>query len=197
MAFVTKRTGLSTFAPIGFCSGIDQLHALGLRDPRVVAMGYIEGYAWKTRGYYLRYPLRYLRGTLWKDRIEHLYERKELNALTRFLKPREGALAIDPEAAENAAGAGMFARHRVTQEQFSADLHRLRDRNVKLFFAFFGIDTGFSHAGQFEEMTGVAPSPEVQVFFLGGADHILFRCPDRALTVGEVAGWMKRNYQSD
>src|SRR5688572_9848173 len=26
MAFVTKRTGLKTFAPIGFCSGIDQLH---------------------------------------------------------------------------------------------------------------------------------------------------------------------------
>jgi len=84
---------IATFAPIGFCSGIDQLHALGLRDPRVVAMGYVEGYAWKTRGYYMRYPLRYLRGTLWRDRLEHLSERKQLQVLKGLFGKTRGARA--------------------------------------------------------------------------------------------------------
>jgi len=35
-------------------------------------------------------------------------------------------------------------------------------------------------------MTGVEPGPSVRLFFLGGADHILFRTQDRALTVAEI-----------
>jgi pimeloyl-ACP methyl ester carboxylesterase len=195
MAFITKRTGLETFAPIAFCSGIDQLHALGLREPRVVAMAYIEGYAWRTRGFYLRYPLRYLRGTLWRDRLEHLSERKELQRFRRFFE-KKAALAIDPGAAEEAAGAGasMFARHRPDQAQFSADLRALRGREVKLFFAYFGLETDFSAPAQFEEMTGVRPDHDVRLFFLGGADHILYRTQDRALTVAETAAWLKQTY---
>jgi len=191
MAFMTKRTGVSTFAPIAFCSGIDQLHSLGLRDERIVAMGYIEGYAWRTRGFYLRYPLRYLRGTLWRDRLEHLSERKALQRFRRFLKPKE-ALAVDPGTAEEAAGAGasMFARHRPGQEQFAADLRTLRARDVKLFFAYFGLETDFTYSGQFVEMTGIKPDRDVRLFFLGGADHILYRTQDRALTVAETAAWL-------
>ena len=191
MAFVTKRTGVATFAPIGFCSGVDQLHALGLRDRRVVAMGYVEAYAWKTRGFYLRYPLRYLRGTLWRDRIEHLSERKELAPLRRFFRRKEAL----PVAAEDAGGAEMFARRRPSQAQFAADLGELRNRSVKLFFAYFGLETGVTHAGQFHEMTGIPPgAPDVRVFFLGGADHILFRTQDRTLTVSELCAWMKHSY---
>jgi hypothetical protein len=193
MAFATRRTGIATFAPIGFCSGIDQLHALGLRDPRVVAMGYVEGYAWKTRGYYMRYPLRYLRGTLWRDRLEHLSERKQLQVLKGLFGKRE-ALALDPGAAEAAAGAAMFARHRPDRDGFARDLQALRARDVKLLFAYFGLDTGFTHEGQFREMTGVEPGPSVRLFFLGGADHILFRTQDRALTVAEICVWMKQCY---
>lgn len=197
MALVTKRTGIATFAPIGFCSGVDQLHPLGLRDRRVVAMGYVEGYHWKTTGYWLRYPLRYLRGMLWRDRLQHLGERPALQRFRRFFKPRE-ALAIDPGKAEDAGGAGavMFARQRPSQQQFTDDLRALRDRDVKLFFAYFGVETGVTHAGQFYEMTKIDParSEDVKVFFLGGADHILFRTQDRALTVAGIGAWLKQSY---
>jgi hypothetical protein len=192
MTFVTKRTGLSTFAPMGFCSGIDQLHPLGLKDERVVAMAYIEGYSWKTRGYYARYPLRYLRATLWKDRLAHLPERKSLGALRRLFKSRD-ALAVDPMSAQEAQG-GLFARDYPTAEKFANDLTVLRHRGVKLFFAYFGLETGFTHAGQFSEMTGLLPSEDLELFFLGGADHILYRTADRALVLGQVTAWMRRHF---
>jgi hypothetical protein len=192
MALVTRRTGQTTFAPMGFCSGIDQLHPLGLKDERVVAMAYIEGYSWKTRGYYARFPLRYLRATLWKDRLARLPERKSLGALRRLFKSRD-ALAVDPMGAQEAAG-GLFARDYPTAEKFAQDLTGLRQRGVKLFFAYFGLETGFAHAGQFTEMTGLQPADDLELYYLGGADHILYRTADRALVLGQVTQWMRRQF---
>lgn len=194
MAFVTKRTGIATFVPVGFCSGVDQLHALGLRDSRVVGMGYIEAYSWKTSGYWLRYPLRYLRGTLWENRLANLRRRPALEKLARAVG-RGGAaqeLAVDVGSAESAAGAAMFSRQHPSQERFADEVATLRRRNVKLLFAYFGLETGFSHAGQFQEMTGLQPDGDgLRVYFLGGADHILYRVEDRALAIGELLRWMK------
>lgn len=198
MAFVTKRTGIATFVPVGFCSGVDQLHALGLREPRVVGMGYVEAYTWKTTGYRLRYPLRYLRGTLWEHRLANLAKRPPLQRLARLLGrggPSSPELAVDLGGAENAAGAAMFSRQHPPRERFAAELAQLRQRNVKLLFAYFGLETGFTHAGQFQEMTGLAPAgDDLRVFFLGGADHILYRVDDRALAIAELTGWMKRAF---
>ena len=56
----------------------------------------------------------------------------------------------------------------------------------------------FSHAGQFQEMTGIAPDGDgLRVYFLGGADHILFRVEDRALAIAEVVGWVKRAFPAE
>ena len=84
----------------------------------------------------------------------------------------------------------MFARQRPTQEQFAADLKSLTNRGTKLFFAYFGMETGYTHLGQFQEMTGIVPSDDVRVFFLGGADHILLRVDDRTILVNEVTRWL-------
>ncbi|MBL8957293.1 MAG: hypothetical protein JNK82_41350 [Myxococcaceae bacterium] len=175
MAFVTKRTGIERFAPVGFCSGVDQLHALGLREPRVVAMAYVEGYAWPTPGHRLRAGLKYLRGPYWAWRLERL-KRHKTNA-------------VDPERAESAAGADMFSRKELGPKQFAAELRQLLARKVKLFFAYFGIQTSFNHERQFEEMTGIAPGGDLTLHFQGGADHILYRTEDRQLTIERLARW--------
>ncbi len=178
MAFVTKRTGLQTFAPIGFCSGVDPLHALGKRDARVVAMAYVEGYAWPTLGHRVRAGLKVLRGPYWAWRLDRLQKRR--------------AHAVDPETAERAGGAAMFSRHDPEPQAFAADVRGLLRRKVKLLFAYFGLQTDFNHEGQFEEMTGLQPGGDLTLFYLGGADHILFRAADRALTVERIATWLSR-----
>ena len=88
----------------------------------------------------------------------------------------------------------MFARHPPEQQRFKKDLHALVSRDVKLFFAYFGLDTEFNHRGQFEEMTGIAPSRAVRVFFLPEADHILYRTEDRSVTVAETTAWLKQSF---
>ncbi len=194
MAFVTRRTGIATFVPMGFCSGVDQLHALGLRDARVVGMAYIEAWVWSTRGQRLRQPLRYLRGTFWDQRLERLRRRGAVGILKRLLGGREEKLAVHPGEAEAAAGARMFSRQKPSQSDFARDLGALRARGVKMFFAYFGLETGFTHAGQFSEMTGIEPGEGLHLCFLGGADHILYRVEDRAVVIGELAGWMRTQF---
>lgn len=196
MAFVTRRTGITKFVPMGFCSGVDQLHSLGLRDERVVGMAYIEAWVWSTPGQRLRQPLRYLRGTFWDRRIERLRERGAVGILKRLIGGREENLAVHPGKAEAAAGASMFSRQKPSQSDFARDVGALRARGVKMFFAYFGLETGFTHAGQFTEMTGIEPGDGLHLCFLGGADHILYRVDDRALVIAELAGWMKSQFST-
>ena len=125
-------------------------------------------------------------------RIAHLNQRPELGALRRFFKRGE-ALKVDPMAAQEAAG-GLFAREAPTKEQFRADLDGLLARGVKLFFAYFGLETGITHESQFIEMTGLQPSDQLRLLYMGGADHILYRTADRTLALGAVAQWMKESF---
>jgi len=53
-----KRRGARQFILIGFCSSVDAAHIVSVEDERVVGIAYLEGYAFRTRGFWLRYLLR-------------------------------------------------------------------------------------------------------------------------------------------
>ena len=71
MLLLQKRRNVSTFVPIGFCSSVDAVHRLAVDDKSVVGACFIEGYAYHTRGFWLRYPLRLLSRERWKRYVEH------------------------------------------------------------------------------------------------------------------------------
>jgi hypothetical protein len=187
MTHLEKRLGAKRFALIGFCSGVDQLHEVGVADPRVVAMAYVEGYAWRTRSFWLRYPLRFLSTPRWENRVK-----RRLSRLKRFDR---SAGVMDPVAVEAAGGAAaMFERRYPAPDQFGRDLLALADRGVKLLLIYAGLDSSLVNEGQLDEMVGTRVRDRLELVLMGGADHIFYRVEDRVLAINTLASWLGRNF---
>src|SRR5262249_41216571 len=62
MAFLQRR-GTDRFVLVGLCSGVDSAHGVALQDRRVVGAIFIDGYAYRNGGFWLRFwTSRYLQG---------------------------------------------------------------------------------------------------------------------------------------
>jgi pimeloyl-ACP methyl ester carboxylesterase len=187
MGFLEKRLGAKRFALTGFCSGVDQLHTVGVADPRVVAMAYLEGWAYRTRAFWMRYPLRFLSAPRWENRIK-----RRLSGLKRFARSTG---VMDPVAVEYAGGAAtMFDRQPPTRTEYGRDLNALADRGVKLLLVYAGHDSNIVSEGQLDEMLGPGIRQRLELVLLGGADHIFYRVEDRLVAVSTLVSWLQRCY---
>jgi len=193
MALLEKRRSIGRFLPIGFCSSVDSVHAISLADERIVAACFIEGYAYRTRGFWLHYPLRTLDWMRWKRRI------------VRKLPMWISSVASAPQAVDAVAQdrdgqppitlATVFARQYPSRAQFGFDVHRMAARGARLLFIYVGGDTDFNYQGQFEEtIGGIRESESIEVTYYGGADHTFFRPADRRRAVLCVADWATRTF---
>jgi hypothetical protein len=191
MALLEKRRAVKRFVPVGFCSSVDSVHALALADDRIAGACFIEGYAYRTRGFWVHYPLRLLDTMRWKRRVSRKLPQW-------FSATLGGRIALDPIEEERAALAPIFARQYPTREQFGQDVHRMVARGARLLFVYVGGDTDFNHAGQFEEMIG-GPSlgGRVEIAYYGDADHTFYRVEDRRRTVFRIAEWASTTFLAD
>jgi hypothetical protein len=159
---------------------------VGLADPRVIAMAYVEGYAYRTRAFWKRYPLRFLSTPRWENRLKG-----RLRGLKLFAARSAGVM--DPVAVEAAGGgAEMLGRSYPPKEQYAIELNQLADRGVKVLLLYAGLDSNLVGVEQLEEMFGPGLRQRVDFEFLGGADHIFYRVEDRMLAVSTLAAWMNR-----
>ena len=181
MDLLQKRRGGRSFVPLGFCSSVDTAHAISLADERVVGACFLEGYAYRTRGFWMRYPQRFLERRRW--------ERYVVNH--PWVAATLGRAGSPPPPDERAAFGSVFERNYPTPAQFGADVRTLANRGVRLLFVYVGGDTDFNHRGQFFEMAGDRSlADRVDVEYYAGADHTLFRPTDRRRVVERVGSWM-------
>ncbi|HVE84325.1 MAG TPA: alpha/beta hydrolase [Myxococcales bacterium] len=193
MAFLEKKLGFKAFVPAAFCSGVDACHLLSVSDERVVGVIYIEPYAWRTPGFWVRYPLRFLDAARWKRRLANKQAAEEA---------RGDDVALDPLAQEAAqksdAAAGIvFSRGQPDRMKFGAEVAALAARGARLLFLYFGGDTNVNHAGQLWQMIGRSPGElggKVEVVFDARADHILYRPGDRARALDAMVAWTRRHF---
>jgi hypothetical protein len=177
MTFVASRTQATTFALIGFCSSVDAAHVVGVEDDRVVAVVYLEGYAFRTKGFWRRYALRVLQ----RERI------------VRYLKssaPRVFGSELVGTGWQ-VARAAIFAREYPSTERLREDYASMVAANKKLLFVYVGGDTNYNYRGQFFEMFG-SPGLEqaVDLDYFPSMDHTFFRVPDRRRVLERVTGWI-------
>ncbi|MCL2449263.1 MAG: hypothetical protein FWD17_09970 [Polyangiaceae bacterium] len=191
MALLEKRRGVRQFVPLGFCSSVDSVHALTLSDERVAGACFIEGYAYRTLGFWLHYPMRLLDPIRWKRRAV----RKLPSWLSSWGTKR---IVIDPVEDERAALGPIFGREYPSRARFAADVHQMAARGARLLFLYVGGgDTDFNHAGQFEEMIGGMPAGRnIEVTYYGRADHTFFRADDRRRAVLRIADWASQTFPS-
>jgi len=191
MKLLEQRSGIRQFIVVGFCSSVDAAHQLAVNDPRVVGVVYVEGYAYRTPGFYAQIYKRYLSLRHWERYL--IAKRERIAGLVTSLVSQEKG------AKQGSTGATyrepVFARDYPTREQFRDDVATLVRRGVKLLFLYVGGDTDYLYKGQFEEMYG---SPDtrgkVDVVFFEHADHTFVRGADRERAIQAIVDWTRNRF---
>jgi hypothetical protein len=183
MAAVTRRTGIERFVVLGFCSSVDAAHRVAVKDARVVGVVHLEGYAFRTPGFYRRLPLRLLSRERWKRRLRHTG-----NVLRAVAS---GGPVPTPVVREL-----VFQRDYPAWEDFSRELAELTTRGVYLLFVYVGLDTDFNHPNQFWEMFGSREldRSRVDLDYFPSADHVFFDVDSRAKMMARVLQFMLRRF---
>jgi pimeloyl-ACP methyl ester carboxylesterase len=177
MALLQAQTGCDRFVLIGLCSGAQNAHIAARRDPRVVGAVFMDGYGYRTAGYYLRY---------YAPRL--LDPRRLAAALRRRLRR-----ISQPKAAPPPPG---FAVAVPPIEQTQAELAAMLARGQHLFFIYTGGAVGyFNHVRQFGECFGaMARDPRVSVELFADADHTYILAGDRVKLRARIKDWLARSF---
>jgi hypothetical protein len=164
---------------LGFCSGVDSAYAVALEDPRVVGAIFIEGYAYKNLGFWLRYcTVRNLQPARWRR-----YVRLRLHRLRKNGGGRREVAEI-PE---------IFTGDVPPRRKFGADLARLVERSVRMLFVYTVVsDNHYNYRSQFHDTFGYRK--QIDVRYYTRADHTFSTEAHRAKLLANLVSWMHHRF---
>ncbi|MBS2032789.1 MAG: alpha/beta hydrolase [Deltaproteobacteria bacterium] len=167
-----ERRGHHRFVVLGFCSGVDAMHAIARDDTRVVGAAFLDGYAYPTARHALHRLRRLARGEVWRG------------AIVRRLNRMRGEAEVSD----------LYSRSYPSRETCEHDLNQMASRGARLLFAFTGgAQQSFNHLGQLGEMfPSLRERVGVDELFLPECDHLFGRVDDRERIVAALAGWVAR-----
>jgi hypothetical protein len=181
------------FVPMGLCAGAEQSQRLADADGRVVGGVLIDGYAYRTIGYYLR------------EYARHVLSARSWRALAR--SPRAARRLLGGgKAAAAAGGAGDGARPRVNpggvtfvrefppREACLTQLERILARKVELYVVFTGGGMAelYNYAGQFETtFPSLRHHPRIRLDFMPLADHTFTLRAHQDALLASIDGWAR------
>jgi hypothetical protein len=173
MKLLGEQAACKRFVLIGLCSGSQSAHMVACSDPNVAGAVFLDGYAYRTLGYHLRYYLPRL-----------LDMKRWLRMLSRRRKVQDGS------------GEPAFTVAPLPQAVVRSDLAGMLDRGLKLCLIYSGgISRYFNHARQFREcFGGVVSRPGVSTRFLKEADHTYILTSDRNRLLDNVERWLFDNF---
>ncbi|WP_233843901.1 alpha/beta hydrolase [Dyella sp. 2HG41-7] len=173
MTLLGEQTACKQFVLIGLCSGSQSAHMVACTDPHVVGAVFLDGYAYRTLGYRLRY---YVPRVL------------DVKRWVRMLSRRNAQQAGSAEPA--------FTVAPLPQAVVRADFAGMLERGLKLCLIYSGgISQYFNHARQFRECFGrVVRHPDVFTRFLKEADHTYIFAGDRSRLLDSVEHWLSQNF---
>lgn len=181
MSALREQRGIKSFVLVGFCSSVDAAHSLGAVNPDVAGVVYLEGYGFRTRQYYVRYPLRLLDRNRWRRRLAIW--------LPTVLPQVFGSQPLTMEREE------VYVRDYPTPERFANEVKQMVKRGVRLFFLYAGGDTTYTYRDQLFDMLGPDVSKDaIDLEFQANADHTFFVTADRERAVRDVVGWMLKRF---
>ncbi len=188
MALMETTVQVARFVPLGFCSSVDAAHQLTLGGgARVPGACFVEGYSFRTAGFYLRWPRRLLEAARWK--------RWAVHRMPEHLRRHLGLQNLVGNAVMHAEAEAVYVREYPSRKKLKADYGALVDRGARMLFIYVGRASNFNHQGQFFEMIGSRKlRGAVEVAYMADADHTFFRAPDRERAVTRVCAWMQREF---
>ncbi len=174
MNLLGEQAACRRFVLIGLCSGSQSAHMVACTDAKVAGAVFLDGYAYRTLGYRMRYYVpRVFDASRW------------LHVLTRRGRASQRG---DAEPA--------FTVAPLPQDVVRADFADMLQRGIKLCLIYSGgISNYFNHARQFRECFGrVIQHPGVSTSFLKEADHTYILTGDRNRLLENIERWLSHNF---
>ena len=182
LAFIEKKTGIESFVLMGLCTGADNAHKYALINSKVTGAIFLDGYAYKTPGYYLRYygpkiinPIRVAR---WLNRLifansKNSMPSSEVNPIQE--KEKDGYFWDVPP-----------------KDKTIKELKQLVDRNVfQLHVYTSGWEWCFNHQSQFDSMYKKVDFKGLATcVYFGQSDHVYTLIDDRFKLIKTVTNWL-------
>jgi hypothetical protein len=166
----------SNFVLVSLCSGTDNAHPIAVRDPRVRAAIFLDGYNYPTLRFRVqRDVFRWVSPSRWRRGLRRKF-------------PDKFGLELDRQAV--GAVDEIFKREYPERDQFEADLERMVDRGMHLLFVFSG-ETNYSYQGQFwdwlkrKEWHG-----RITVEYHSKANHTYSFRAEREVMLERVGNWI-------
>lgn len=182
MDHAERQHGCARFLMIGFCSGAEVAHLLGLQDERLRAALLWDMYAYPTFESRLRYKLSRLRKLGWAGILGKVQDRA-----------RKLISGSKPVTSMKSAMGQAIPSQPPLKADLMQRLQALVDRGVSLHFSFAeGNAHWFNHERQFYAMfRGAAFLPHVSFRFLREADHLLTEDRAQAAFLSMTDDWLK------
>jgi hypothetical protein len=184
-AMLRERVGATRFVPMGLCSGVDAAHRFSVRNGSCAGAVFLDGYAYRTGGFRLRYfTRRWLQFARWRRFIRRrwIYEHA---AATKGVR-------------ETGEVDEIFVRGYPPLEELVKDFDAMVARGAKLFFAFTGeVDHSYNGKNQlFEMFPALKSSKAVTNEYYYAADHLFSFARDRRALVERLTLWMRESFGS-
>jgi hypothetical protein len=164
MDWLAQTRGAREFVLAGLCSGADMAHETALVDQRVVALGLMDAWAYRTTRYLVRhYAKRALDPQAWVTRLGMLFGRKPA-AAGGAIPNVEGADFEIPK----------YVREYPPIERVRRDLEAFMSRDMRMLQLFSGgLGYLYNYRDQYaDSFRGVPFAGRLQVEYFADADHI-------------------------
>ena len=181
MDWLAQTKGAKEFILAGLCSGADMAHETALVDERVVALGMMDAWAWRTPKFVIRhYAARAMDPGAWVNRVKMLFG---------------GRPKAHADAMPNVEGADFeipkYVREYPPQERVRGDLARFMSRGMRLLQVFSG-GQGYlyNYRDQYaDSFRGVDFADRLQVEYLADADHIFTGLEHQKYVIDAFERW--------
>jgi hypothetical protein len=161
--FLLVRSSTETCILIGLCSGADYAHMTAVRDHRICGVAFVDGYAFKTFGFYLH---DYGPGLLNPFKIASSCFGK-LN----FLSKKHASTTLQKPKTESQVD--IYERVFPPQKKVTSEIQELINRKTELYYIYTGgVPKLFNHKGQFYSMfRSINFNHKVTYTYIKEADH--------------------------
>jgi pimeloyl-ACP methyl ester carboxylesterase len=186
MDHMGNRKAASHFVLIGSCSGADEAFEVAAVDPRVTGLIMLDGFGYRTLGYYLHHygPRLFKFGVWWR-----FFKGKVRGAMNR----------LTPAAKDHFERGWIFLREFAPKEVNEAKLQGLLKRQVNMLFVYSGgVEMYYNYRNQFQDMfKNLDFENRITVEYFPEADHTYPEVTSRRILIRTVSDWMRARYQSN
>lgn len=186
MDFLSTKKGVDEFVLIGLCSGADDAHSVAVLDSRISGAVFLDGYGYRTWGYYLHhYGPRLFKLRVWKNFLKRKY-------FSVFVEKSE-------DGDETNIKEEMFERDFPPKEKVTEEIQGLINRGLNLLYIYSGGMKShyYNYHGQFKDMfRSIDFNGKVQLEYFSEADHTYTRLADREKLMTTISDWMQIHYKA-